>query len=51
MKDLEYVKNVVNQEYTVVGTLERMSDTLDLLEIKVPQFFKGIKDIYYKKRI
>ena len=50
-KDLGYVKDVVKQEYTVVGTLEKMSETLDLLETTVPQFFKGIKDIYYKKRV
>ena len=50
-KDLGYVKDVVKQEYTVVGTLEKMSETLDLLETTVPQFFKGIKDIYYKKRM
>jgi hypothetical protein len=50
-KDLGYVKDVVNKEYTVVGTLEKMSETLDLLETTVPQFFKGIKDIYYKKRV
>ena len=50
-KDLEYVKDVVKQEYTIVGTLEKMSETLDLLETTVPQFFKGIKRIYYQKRI
>jgi hypothetical protein len=50
-KDLGYVKDVVNQEYTVVGTLEKMGETLDLLETTVPQFFKGIKNIYYQKRI
>lgn len=48
-KDLEYVKDIVKQEYTVVGTLEKMSETLDHLEATVPQFFKGIKKIYYQK--
>lgn len=49
--DLDYVKNVIDSEYTVVGTLEKLDDTLDLLEAKVPQFFKGIKAIYKEKRI
>ena len=49
-EDLEHMKTVVTNEYTVVGILEKLDDTLDLLEAKVPQFFKGIKDIYYRKR-
>lgn len=48
-QNLDYVKNVIENEYTVVGTLENLDDTLDLLETKVPQFFKGIKAIYKEK--
>ena len=47
--DLDYVKEVVRKDYTVVGTLEQLDDTLDLLEAKVPQFFKGIKKLYHSK--
>ena len=49
-EDLEYAKHVLNSEYTVVGKLENLDETMDLLEAKVPHFFKGIKSIYYKKR-
>lgn len=50
-KDLEYVKEISQKAYTVVGTLENINATLDLLEAKVPQFFKGIKKMYQKKRM
>ena len=49
-QNLDYVKSVIENDYTVVGTLEKLDDTLDLLETKVPQFFKGIKAIYKEKR-
>lgn len=49
-KDLKYAEEIARNAYTVVGTLEKLDDTLDLLEAKVPQFFKGIKEIYHKKK-
>lgn len=48
--DLNYAKKVVVDEYAVVGALEYMDETLNLLEAKVPGFFKGIKMIYKSKR-
>lgn len=47
---MEHAKQVLDTEYTVVGTLDKLDETMDLLEAKVPQFFKGIKSIYYEKR-
>lgn len=49
-EDMEHAKQVLDTEYTVVGTLDKLDETMDLLEAKVPQFFKGIKSIYYEKR-
>ena len=47
--DLDYVKNIVNKDFSVIGTLEKLDETLDVLEAKVPQFFQGIKKIYRTK--
>ena len=47
--DLDYVRQVISSEYAVVGTMENLEETLDVLEAKVPQFFKGIKEIYKAK--
>jgi len=49
--DLDYVRQVISSEYAVVGTMENLEETLDVLEAKVPQFFKGIKEIYKAKKI
>ena len=50
-QDLDYVKNVIGKEYTVVGTLEKLDNTMDLLEKKIPHFFKGMKEMYKAKGI
>ena len=47
--DLHYVKDVIDKEHSVVGTMEQMQETLELLEKRVPQFFAGIKRIYNAK--
>jgi len=48
--DLAHAWDVVRTQYTVVGTLESMDETLELLEERVPQFFKGIKEIYKRTK-
>lgn len=47
--DLDHVKNIVNKDFSVIGTLEKLDETLDVLEAKIPQFFQGIKEIYRAK--
>lgn len=39
----------VEQFYSTVLILERMEDSLQLLEKKVPQYFAGISNIYISK--
>ena len=36
----------VEHNYQVVGLLERIEDTLKLLEVQMPEFFKGALEIY-----
>ena len=44
---LQRAKRVVEMEYSVVGILERMNDTLAALEAYVPRFFAGAAHLYY----
>ena len=48
-EDFEYVKSVIQKDYTVVGTLENLDSTIDMLESKIPQFFRGLKNMYKQK--
>nr|CAI5818742.1 unnamed protein product [Callosobruchus analis] len=43
---LQIAKSNVEKYYTVVGVLEKLNDTMDVLEQKIPYFFKGAKKIY-----
>ena len=37
------------KNYAVVGVLEMWDETLEVLEDKLPFFFKGAKEMYQKK--
>ena len=39
----------VDKHYTVVGVLEMWDETLEVLEDKLPFFFKGAREMYKKK--
>lgn len=39
----------VEKYYPVVGVLEELNSTLAVLENKIPRFFKGIQEIYFKE--
>ena len=50
MKALEIAKTNVLRNYLVLGTLERYDEFLAVLEHMLPQYFKGIVDLYNQKR-
>lgn len=41
-------KSNVERYYPVVGVLEELHKTLEVLEKKIPYFFKGVRKIYFK---
>nr|CAH7715120.1 unnamed protein product [Callosobruchus chinensis] len=43
---LQTAKSNVEKYYTVVGVLEKLNDTMDVMERKIPYFFKGAKKLY-----
>ncbi|XP_018561941.1 uronyl 2-sulfotransferase-like [Anoplophora glabripennis] len=45
---LQTAKANVEKYYPVVGVLEELNVTLEILEYKIPYFFKGIQDLYKK---
>ena len=46
---LARAKRNVEQAYPVVGVLEQLDATLEVLEARLPQFFDGARDLYYGK--
>ncbi|KAJ8977464.1 hypothetical protein NQ317_014551 [Molorchus minor] len=48
---LQTAKINVEKYYPVVGVLEELNTTLEILENKIPYFFKGAQDIYNKEFI
>ena len=48
-KALARAKTNVEQAYPVVGVLEQLDATLTVLETRLPQFFRGVPDLYYGK--
>ncbi|KAL1498115.1 hypothetical protein ABEB36_008968 [Hypothenemus hampei] len=44
----EKAKSNVEKYYQVVGVLEEMNITLQVLETKIPQFFSGVKSTYQR---
>lgn len=46
---LERAKSNVERYYPVVGVLEELNSTLTVLEKRLPYFFRGVKDIYFKQ--
>lgn len=45
---LQAAKNNVERYYPVVGILEELNSTLEVLESNIPYFFKGVQKLYYK---
>lgn len=41
-------KRNVDRYFPVVGVLEELNTTLEVLEEKIPYFFKGVQTLYYK---
>ena len=46
---MQRAKFIVEHEYSVVGILEKMNETLRVMERYVPRFFRGASKIYYGK--
>ena len=46
---MQQAKQHVEQHYAVVGVLEEMDITLQVLENYIPKFFKGATKVYYGK--
>ena len=46
---LQRAKLIIEHEYAVVGVLDNMNVTLQVLENYVPRFFNGASKIYYSK--
>ena len=42
-------KTNVEQTYPVVGVIEHLDDTLTVLEARIPDFFHGVRNLYYGK--
>ena len=45
---LQRAKFIVEYEYSVVGILNQMNETLQVLENYVPRFFAGASQLYYR---
>lgn len=45
---LQTAKANVDRYFPVVGVLEELNTTLEVLEEKLPYFFKGVQTLYYK---
>ena len=45
---LNRAKSNVERYYSVVGILEQVNTTLKVFEHKLPYFFKGLQNMYYK---
>ncbi|CAH1960899.1 unnamed protein product [Acanthoscelides obtectus] len=43
---LQTAKSNVEKYYSVVGVLEKLNDTMDVMEREIPYFFKGAKKMY-----
>lgn len=43
---LQIAKENVEKYYSVVGVLEEFNTTLQVIEFKIPYFFKGIQKLY-----
>jgi dermatan/chondrotin sulfate uronyl 2-O-sulfotransferase UST len=41
----------VEKYYPVVGVLEELNATLEVLEHEIPYYFKGVENMYKKKMI
>lgn len=46
---LQRAKFIIEHEYSVVGILDKMNETLHVLEQYVPRFFTGSTKIFYGK--
>lgn len=46
---LSRAKSNVERYYKVVGVLEELNATLQVLEYKLPYFFKGVQDLYHRE--
>lgn len=46
---LEKAKFNVEKYFTVVGVLEHLNETLSTLEYKIPQYFKGLQNLYFNE--
>ena len=48
-KALARAKANVEEAYPVVGVLEQLDATLTVLEARLPQFFRGAPDLYFRQ--
>ncbi|XP_032789191.1 heparan sulfate 2-O-sulfotransferase 1 [Daphnia magna] len=46
---LQRAKFIIEHEYSVVGILDKMNETLHVLERYIPRFFSGSAKIYYSR--
>ena len=46
---LQRAKFIIEHEYSVVGILDKMNETLQVLESYIPRFFAGSSKIYYSR--
>ena len=46
---MQRAREVVENNYAVVGVLEEMEKSLTVFEIYIPRFFDGAKQIYFGK--
>ncbi|EFX88382.1 hypothetical protein DAPPUDRAFT_234511 [Daphnia pulex] len=46
---LQRAKFIIEHEYSVVGILDKMNETLQVLERYIPRFFAGSSKIYYSR--
>lgn len=47
---MQRAKRNVDEHYAVVGILEEMDVSLQVMEKYIPRFFSGATEIYYGKR-
>ena len=47
---LQRAKRVAEEEFSVVGVLERLEDTMEAMEAMAPRFFAGMRSLYQYQR-
>ena len=47
---LEVAKHNIEKSYQVIGVLEHMNITLNVLQHKIPKFFAGVSELYFQSK-